>query len=110
MQAQARLATLPWAAKATVRKFYPSTLAVEIEERQAYALWQKRGTVYVIDKSGAEIVELGESRFGKLPFTVGKGANVRAAEFLDTVLREPGDRRPNARRRFRGRPPLGPAP
>jgi cell division protein FtsQ len=87
--AQARLATLPWAAKATVRKFYPSTLSVEIEERQAYALWQKRGTVFVVDKSGTEIVELEESRFGKLPFTVGKGANLKAAEFLDTVLAEP---------------------
>jgi cell division protein FtsQ len=87
--AQARLATLPWAAKATVRKYYPSTLSVEIEERQAYALWQKRGTVFVVDKSGTEIVELEESRFGKLPFTVGKGANLKAAEFLDTVLAEP---------------------
>jgi cell division septal protein FtsQ len=82
------LATLPWAAKATVRKFYPSTLSVEIERAAAYALWQKRGTVFVVDKSGTEIVELEESRFGKLPFTVGKGANLKAAEFLDTVLAE----------------------
>ena len=87
--AQARLADLPWVASAVVRKFYPDTLSVEIIERQPFALWQRRGTVYVIDKGGAEIVPLTESRFGKLPFTVGRGANTEAAEFLDVVLAEP---------------------
>lgn len=87
--AQRRLAKLPWVARATVRKFYPSTLSVKIDERQAFALWQRDGEVFVIDDTGTEIVGLEESRFGTLPFMVGEGANDKAAEFFIEILAEP---------------------
>ena len=41
--AQERIAELPWVARATVRKFYPSTLSVLVEEREPFALWQRKG-------------------------------------------------------------------
>ncbi len=87
--AQDRIATLPWVARATVRKFYPSTLSVEIEEREPFALWQRQGQVFVIDRGGTEIVELEESRFGKLPFMVGEGANQQVGDFLAHINAEP---------------------
>jgi cell division protein FtsQ len=87
--AQERIAELPWVARATVRKFYPSTLSVEIEERKPYALWQRKGEVYVIDKTGKEIVTLGDSRFGKLPFVVGEGANEAAEGLLGELAAQP---------------------
>lgn len=88
-EAQKRVASLPWVASATVRKFYPGTLAVEVAERQPFALWQHDDRVALIDKGGHEITELDESRFGGLPFTVGAGANLQAAAFLDAVLAQP---------------------
>ncbi|MGH6926285.1 MAG: cell division protein FtsQ/DivIB [Propylenella sp.] len=87
--AQERLASLPWVSKAVVRKFYPSTLAVEITERKPFALWQRDGKVFVIDKAGVEIVPLDESRFAKLPFMVGGGANSTAPDFLADLFTQP---------------------
>ena len=87
--AQTRLAELPWVEHASVRKFYPSTLAVEVREREPYALWQRQGEVFVIDRSGTEIVPLEESRFAKLPFMVGGGANATAADLLTHLMTEP---------------------
>jgi cell division protein FtsQ len=87
--AQARLGELPWIERASVRKFYPSTLAVEIAERKPFALWQRQGEVFVIDRTGTEIVPLEESRFATLPFMVGGGANATAADLLADLMAEP---------------------
>jgi cell division septal protein FtsQ len=65
-------------ARASVRKFYPNTLTVQIEERTPFALWQQDGQVRVIDDTGTEIVPLEDARFAKLPFMVGEGANDKA--------------------------------
>ena len=87
--AQERLMTLPWVERAVVRKFYPSTLSVEVVERTPYALWQREGEVFVIDRAGTEIVPLDEYRFSQLPFLVGGGANKTAAELLADLHAEP---------------------
>ncbi len=87
--AQKRLAGLPWVERVTVRKFYPGTLSIEITERKPFALWQRDGEVLVIDRSGTGIVPLDESRFSKLPFMVGGGANDAAQLFLADLLSEP---------------------
>jgi len=88
-KAQERLAELPWIEHAVVRKFYPGTLAVEITERQPFALWQQDGEVSVIDRSGTSIVPLDEQRFAGLPLMVGGGANQTAPDFLVDLLAEP---------------------
>lgn len=87
--ARERVEALPWVEQASVRKFYPSTLAVEIVERAPYALWQREGKVFVIDRTGTEIAPLEESRFAKLPFLVGGGANQTARGLLAELLAEP---------------------
>lgn len=87
--AQKQLGQLPWVERASVRKFYPGTLAIEIAERKPFALWQRGGDVFVIDKTGTEIVALDESRFAKLPLMVGGGANQTAQSFLADLLSEP---------------------
>lgn len=88
-QAQERVASLPWVERAVVRKFYPSTLQVDVEERTPFALWQREGKVYVMDASGTEIVPLDDARFAKLPFMVGATANEKAAQFFLEILAEP---------------------
>jgi cell division protein FtsQ len=87
--AQRKLGALPWVERATVRKFYPSTLAIEITERKAFALWQHDGEVLVMDRNGVGIVPLDDSRFAKLPFMVGGGANETAKPFLADLLTQP---------------------
>ena len=87
--AQERVEKLPWVASVTLRKFYPDALTVHIEERTPFALWQQDGQVRVIDDTGTEIVPLEDSRFAKLPFMVGQGANEKAAEFFVEILAEP---------------------
>src|SRR3712207_7603123 len=42
-EARERLLANPWIAEATVQKLYPDRLALEIKEREAFALWQKSG-------------------------------------------------------------------
>ncbi len=89
VEAEKRVESLPWVAAASVRKFYPGTLSVEIEERRPFALWQRRGEVFVIDKGGVEIEPLSETRFTKLPFMVGGGANATAPQFLADLFTQP---------------------
>ena len=87
--AQAKLSQLPWIERVSVRKFYPATLSIEMMERKPFALWQRGGDVFVIDRSGTEIVPLDESRFAKLPFMVGGGANETADVVLPDLLSQP---------------------
>ncbi len=88
-KAQKRLSELPWIDHVVVRKFYPSTLSVEITERKPFALWQRNGDVVVIDKSGTPIVPLEEGRFARLPLMVGGGANQTAEDILGDLVAEP---------------------
>jgi cell division protein FtsQ len=87
--AQERVAELPWVSDAVVRKYYPSTLSVKITERKPFALWQRNGDVFVIDRDGTEIEGLTDSRFAKLPFMVGGGANSTAHDFLAALFTQP---------------------
>lgn len=87
--AQKRVTELPWVSNAVVRKYYPGTLSVEIAERKPFALWQRSGEIFIIDRSGTEIVPLDDGRFARLPFMVGGGANDTAPEFLADLLTQP---------------------
>jgi cell division protein FtsQ len=87
--AQNRIEELPWIAGAKIRKFFPNTLSVDVSERTPFALWQRDGQVYVIDKDGREIEPLQDQRYGKLPFTVGDEANHAAADLLAQIDAQP---------------------
>jgi cell division protein FtsQ len=87
--AQRRVEALPWVANASVRKFYPDRLQVEIDERTPFALWQHGGEVTLIDGGGTEIVALDDQRFARLPLVVGGGANVTAADLLADLFTQP---------------------
>lgn len=80
--ARARLEAVPWIAQATLRKFYPGRLEIEIKERAAFALWQHDGKVWVIAADGAPLQAYDSIRFNRLPVVVGAGAATRARDFL----------------------------
>lgn len=87
-----RLKRNPWISEATVLKFYPGRLQVDITERSAFALWQMDGHVSVIAEDGAILDSEVTRRVTTLPLVVGKGADTRAKEFLSVLDRHPAVR------------------
>lgn len=84
-----RLKANPWISDATVQKFFPSQLQIDIVERKAYALWQQDGRLSVIAEDGAVLEPYVSRRFLSLPLVVGKGAETRARDFLALLARYP---------------------
>ena len=60
-----RLLMSPWVADASIRRMFPGTLAVVIEERQPIGIGRIRGTLYLIDKTGTVIDVEGEKAEAK---------------------------------------------
>ena len=79
----------PWIADATVLKLYPGRLQIDIVERSAFALWQQDGRLSVIADDGAVLEPYVTRRFITLPLVVGKGAEIRARDFLTLLDRYP---------------------
>lgn len=88
---EARLAieTLPWVAGVEIRKVYPGSVVVSLEERKAFALWQSGRDLLVVDEAGKPIVPLNGSRYASLPLVVGEGASSRGKAFIETVAAYP---------------------
>src|SRR5919197_3478894 len=84
-----KLKANPWIADATVQKFYPGQLQIDLVERTAFALWQQDGRLSVIAEDGAVLEPYVARRFTSLPLVVGKGAETRARDFLALLARYP---------------------
>ena len=84
-----RLKANPWIADATILKFYPGQLQIDIVERSAFALWQQDGRLSVISEDGAVLEPFVARRFVSLPLVVGKGADGKARDFLALLDRYP---------------------
>lgn len=85
-----RLRAVPLVKEASVRKLYPDQVALEITERQPYALWQQDGHLSVIAADGTVIDTMRDGRFAQLPFVVGEGANTHISDYL-ALLAKAGD-------------------
>lgn len=84
-----RIDALPWVRTAAVERRLPDTLFVKLEERTPLALWQRDGTLSLIDDRGVEVPGQNPRRFADLPIVVGADAPARAHEFLDLLSSEP---------------------
>lgn len=84
-----KLIASPWIADATVLKFYPGNLQIDVTERSPFALWQEDGKVSVIADDGAVLESYVAKRFTTLPLVVGKGAETRARDFIALLDRYP---------------------
>jgi cell division protein FtsQ len=84
-----RLKSNPWIADATVIKYFPTGLQIDIVERTAFALWQQNGKLSVIADDGAVLEPYVSRRFLSLPLVVGKGAETHARDFLALLARYP---------------------
>lgn len=83
--ARRNLEAAPWIAHASVRKLYPGSLEIAIEERAPFAIWQQSGKLSIIAADGTVLGPLGVRPAAGLPLVVGPGAAQRAREFLAIV-------------------------
>lgn len=84
--ARASLVRLPWVGSARIAKVYPDKLEIEIEEREAFALWQQGEALTVVESDGSVIGGYAsDARLAALPFLVGKGAADKGAAFIEKV-------------------------
>lgn len=79
---KARVESLDWVAAARVRRLWPSTMVVEVERRQEYALWEENGQTSVIDVNGERLLAERAADHPDLPRIVGEGAGPAAEPLL----------------------------
>lgn len=106
---RAGVEALPWVRQAQVARLWPNRVAVVVEPRIGFALWQYEGRISLIDRDGVVLAEADASAYPDMPLVVDAGANDTAAELLDTLSHHPaiaervvaavrvGDRRWNLR-------------
>ncbi len=87
--ARQRVEALPWIRSARVERALPSTILLNVEERQPLALWQHQGQFALIDHEGEVILRDGLERFSDLVVVVGEEAPAHAANLLKTLGNEP---------------------
>ncbi|MEM9591456.1 MAG: cell division protein FtsQ/DivIB [Pseudomonadota bacterium] len=83
--AKDRLEAVPWIRHARVMRLLPSTLQVEIEERDPYAIWQNKRKTFVVDSEGVVLAPALPQAFPHLPLVVGEGAGKHAAALYETL-------------------------
>ena len=57
------LENLDWVATATVQRSFPNQLEISVEERVPFAVWQRAGAYYVIDRSGSAMSNVTAGKF-----------------------------------------------
>jgi len=104
-----RVEALPLVRTARVARLWPNRIAVVVETREAYALWQMDGALNVIDRDGVVMAHADVMDPPQLPLVVAEGANASVVEIVEALERNPmiqdwvvgairvGDRRWNLR-------------
>lgn len=87
--AKQRLETLPWVYKAIVERRLPQIVYVRLVERQPLALWQRNGTLALIDQVGKVVPNVALGSFSNLPLVVGDDAPQNTTELLAMLASEP---------------------
>jgi cell division protein FtsQ len=80
---------LDWVERAKVQRLFPNQLAIEVKERQPFAIWQRGDAYYVIDRSGSAMSGLAAAKLVRLPLVTGEGANTAAAELINQLSAYP---------------------
>lgn len=87
--ARERVIALPWVKEASVRRVYPGTLFVEIEEHAPFARMLKQGRVMLVTLEGEEITDEITDVHAGLPLVVGEGAPREATDFFAQLADRP---------------------
>ncbi len=83
--ARSVLEKVDWVKKAEVRRIYPNQLEIDIVERLPFAIWQRDGEFYVIDKFGAAFTSLDTSDVKGLIVVTGEGAHKSVFDLVNYI-------------------------
>jgi cell division protein FtsQ len=84
-----RLKAIAWVREATVVRRLPDTIAIQIVERQPFALWQRKRKLVLVDELGEVITTRRLGAFRKLPILVGGDAPRHAPSLFAMLKSEP---------------------
>ena len=84
-QARNLLQNIDWVEKAAIRLVFPNTLEIEITEREPFAIWQREGRYYVIDRTGVAMGADVKNYAGILPLVTGAGAQLAAYDLFNQL-------------------------
>ena len=84
-EARILLESLDWIADAEVRRTFPNSLEITLNEREPFAIWQRNGEYTVIDREGVEMSGLNPLSLRHLPLVTGKGANTAVANYVNQM-------------------------
>ena len=83
--ARSILLNLDWVQEASVRVLPPNRMEIDISEREPFAVWQRDGNYYVIDREGAAIASFEASRFPHLMLVSGEGAQESVSQLVNQL-------------------------
>jgi cell division protein FtsQ len=83
--AKALLENLDWVSTATVQRSFPNQLEISVVERVPFAVWQRAGSYYVIDRSGSAMSNVTPDKLPALPLVTGEGAQFEVGELVNQL-------------------------
>jgi len=83
------LENMDWVLSAKVMRLFPNELEISVVEREPFALWQRGGSHYVIDKTGSAMSSLDPARLARLPLVTGEGAQSVISELVNQLEAHP---------------------
>ena len=87
--ARDRVLALPWVKEASVRRVYPNTLMVQIEEHAPFARMLTQNRILLVTLEGEEITDEIGAAHARLPLVVGEGAAREATDFFAQLAARP---------------------
>ncbi|MHA6287213.1 cell division protein FtsQ/DivIB [Maricaulis sp. CAU 1757] len=84
-----RVEALSTVRSARVARLLPDRVAIVVETREAFALWQVDGDLHIIDRDGVVLAPADVMNPPPLPLVVAEGANEAAAQIIEALDRHP---------------------
>jgi cell division protein FtsQ len=89
VESRKRLENIDWVESAEVKTVFPNQLEIEIVEREPFAIWQRGGSYYVIDRTGTAMGMDPAALAARLPLVAGEGAQKAAFELVNQLASYP---------------------
>jgi cell division protein FtsQ len=84
-RARAQLEMLDWVQEAHVRRAFPNRLIITVTEREAFAIWQKDGVQYVIDRKGKAMSGINPALLRGVIVVSGEKANESVEQLVNQL-------------------------
>ena len=88
-RARRMMQNIDWVESASIHRIYPNALDIVVRERRPFAIWQRAGVHYLIDRTGAAISPLEPGEAGNLLLVTGEGAQHAVADLVNHLEAHP---------------------